>query len=49
MKIDKCEITAEMNLKPLIAEAREVEQALNDFVERLVEIDEKYSGKENKL
>lgn len=37
------EISAELNLKTIIAESREVAQALLDFADRLIEIDEKYS------
>ena len=37
------EISAELNLKTIIAESREVAQALNEFADRLTEIDEKYS------
>lgn len=36
------EITAEMNLKNLIAESREVAQALNEFADNLEQIEEKY-------
>ena len=39
------EITAELVLKPVIAEAREVAQALNEFADALERIDTKYSGK----
>ena len=39
------EITAELVLKPIIAEAREVAQALNEFADTLERIDAKYSGK----
>lgn len=39
----KYEITAELNLKTIISESREVAQALLDFADRLTEIDEKYS------
>ena len=39
----KYEITAEMNLKNLIAESREVAQALNDFAENLERIEKKYA------
>ena len=39
----KYEITAEMNLKTIIAESKEVAQALLDFADRLTEIDKKYS------
>lgn len=38
----KYEITAEMNLKNLIFEAREVAQAMNDFADNLERIEEKY-------
>ena len=37
------EITAEMNLKKIIAESREVAQALNDFADNLERIEKKYS------
>ena len=37
------EITAEMNLKPLIAEAKEVIQALTEFADALERIEEKYA------
>ena len=46
------EITAEMNLKKIIAESREVAQALNEFADDLEQIEKKYaepqerSGKE---
>jgi len=39
----KYEITAEMNLKKIIAEAREVAQALNEFAENLERIEKKYT------
>ena len=39
----KYEISAELNLKTIIAESREIAQALLDFANRLTEIDEKYS------
>ena len=39
----KYEITAEMNLKTIITESREVAQALLDFADRLTEIGKKYS------
>ena len=42
------EIKAELVLKPVIAEAREVAQALNEFADTLEIIDEKYSGKAEK-
>lgn len=38
------EITAELVLKPVIAEAREVAQALNEFADTLERIDAKYSS-----
>ena len=37
------EITAEMNLKKIIAESREVAQALNEFADNLERIEEKYA------
>ena len=37
------EITAEMNLKKIIAESREVAQALNEFANNLERIEEKYA------
>lgn len=36
------EITAEMNLKKIIAESREVAQALNEFADNLEQIEKKY-------
>lgn len=36
-------ITAEMNLKQVIAESREVAQALNEFAENLERIEKKYA------
>ena len=36
------EITAEMNLEKFIEEAREVAQALNEFAEKLEQIEKKY-------
>ena len=42
----KYEITAEIILKTIIAESREVAQALLDFADRLTEIEEKYSGED---
>ena len=38
----KYEITAEMNLKNIIAESREVAQVLNDFADSLKRIEKKY-------
>ena len=41
------EITAEMNLKKIIAESREVAEALNEFADNLARIEKKYADKEN--
>ena len=35
-------ITAELNLKKIIAESREVAQALNEFADNLEQIEKKY-------
>ena len=40
------EITAEINLKKIIAESREVAQALNEFAENLEQIQRKYSDEQ---
>ncbi len=37
------EITAELNLKNIIAESREVAQALNEFADNLERIEKKYA------
>ncbi len=37
------EIAAEMNLKKVIAESREVAQALNEFADNLERIEKKYA------
>ena len=37
------EITAELNLKKIIAESREVAQALNEFADNLERIERKYA------
>ena len=37
------EITAELNLKKIIAESREVAQALNEFADSLERIEKKYA------
>lgn len=37
------EITAEMNLEKIIAESREVAQALNEFADNLERIEKKYA------
>ena len=37
------EITAELNLKKIIAESREVAQALSDFADNLERIEKKYA------
>ena len=39
------EITAELNLKKIITESREVAQALNEFADNLERIEKKYSEK----
>jgi hypothetical protein len=39
----KYEITAEMNLKNIIAESREVAQALTEFANNLERIERKYA------
>ena len=36
-------ITAEMNLKEVIAESRKVAQALNEFADNLEQIEKKYA------
>ncbi len=36
-------ITAQMNLKKIIAESREVAQALNEFADNLERIEKKYA------
>ena len=36
-------ITAELNLKKIIAESREVAQALNEFADNLEQIEKKYA------
>lgn len=37
------EVTAELNLKKIIAESREVAQALNEFADDLERIEKKYA------
>lgn len=37
------EITTELNLKKIIAESREVAQALNEFADNLERIEKKYA------
>ena len=39
----KYEITAEMNLKNIIAESREVAQVLTEFADNLEQIERKYA------
>lgn len=39
----KYEITAELNLEKIIAESREVAQAMNDFADELERIEKKYA------
>lgn len=41
------EINAEMHLGKIIAESREVSQALNEFADKLEEIEKKYKDVEN--
>ena len=43
MNMETYEITAEMNLKKIIAESREVAQALNEFADNLERIEKKYA------
>ena len=40
------EITARMHLKNIITESREVAQALNEFADKLEQIEKKYTDKE---
>lgn len=42
------EITAEMNLKKIIDETREVVQALNEFADNLERIEKKYAEPQEK-
>lgn len=42
MNMEVPEITLEMNLKNIIAESREVAQALNEFADNLERIETKY-------
>ena len=41
------EITAEMNLKTIIAESKEVAQALNEFADNFEQIVKKYAEENN--
>lgn len=41
-------ITAEMNLKTIIAESKEVAQALNEFADNLERIEKKYAELQKK-
>lgn len=43
MNMTAYKITAELNLKKIIAESREVAQALNEFADNLEQIEKKYS------
>ncbi len=43
MEAYKIKITAEMDLKNIIAESREVAQALNEFADNLERIEKKYA------
>lgn len=42
----KYELTAELHLENIIAESREVAQALNEFADKLEQIEKKYSDQE---
>lgn len=42
IKMAKCEFIAELNLKKIISESREVAQALNEFADNLERIENKY-------
>jgi hypothetical protein len=42
MNMAKYEITAKLNLEKIIAESREVAQALNEFADNLERIEKKY-------
>ena len=42
------EITADLNLKKIIAESKEVAQAWNEFVDNLERIEEKYAELQEK-
>lgn len=44
-----CEITAEMNLKTVIAESREVAQALNEYADNLERIEKKYAKPQERI
>ena len=41
--MENVEVMAQLNLKNIIAEVKEVAQALNDYIENLEQIDEKYT------
>ena len=43
------EITAEMNLKKIIAKSREVAQALNEFADKLEQIEKKYADPQERM
>ena len=43
------EITAEMNLKKIIAESRDVAQALNEFADNLERIEKKYTKEDDNV
>ena len=43
------EITAEMNLKKIIAESREVAQVLNEFADNLERIEKKYAEPQEEM
>ena len=42
-RMDKIKFTLELNLEKIIAESREVAQAMNDFADELERIEKKYA------
>jgi hypothetical protein len=46
--MENYEITAEFKIKPFISEVKEVIQALNEFVDKLEQIDLKYLNMEER-
>lgn len=44
--MSKYEVTVELHLKNLIAESREIAQALNEFADNLERIEKKYAKSE---
>ena len=45
--MEKYEITAELHLRNIIDESKEVAEALNEFADKLEQIEEKYADKEH--